>query len=121
MNQENHSRKAYFIITVICVLIITLAGSILLKLENKNTSVIMKAENNNRFFSEEQLKTTVMVNINAATKEELMLLSGIGEKKAEAIIEYRTKKPFSKIEDILNVEGIGQTIFEKIKNSISIS
>jgi len=61
------------------------------------------------------------VSINTATKEQLMDLSGIGESKAEAIITYRTNSGlFTKIEDIMNVSGIGESIFDKIKNSIII-
>ena len=47
------------------------------------------------------------VNLNLASKEELMTLPNIGEKRAEAIIEYREKKRFEKIEEIKNVSGIG--------------
>ncbi|RDU71947.1 DNA-binding protein [Helicobacter aurati] len=61
------------------------------------------------------------VNINTANQQELMALSGIGEAKAKAIIAYRTKTRFKKIEDIMQVSGIGQAIFDKIKNDITVS
>ncbi|HPZ24249.1 MAG TPA: ComEA family DNA-binding protein, partial [Bacilli bacterium] len=60
------------------------------------------------------------ININTATIEELQTLTGIGESKAKAIIEYREKTPFVKIEDIKNVTGIGDSLFEKIKDNISV-
>ncbi len=60
------------------------------------------------------------VNINTATLEELTKLTGIGEAKAKLIIEYRTNKPFKKIEDIMNVSGIGESAYEKIKNLITV-
>lgn len=60
------------------------------------------------------------VSINQGSKEDLMTLSGIGEKTAEKIIEYRTTNSFSTIEDIKNVSGIGDSIFEKIKDFITI-
>ncbi|MDD6878663.1 MAG: helix-hairpin-helix domain-containing protein [bacterium] len=61
------------------------------------------------------------ININTATLEELMKLPGIGESKANAIIEYRNKNgKFSKIEDIVNVSGIGSSVFEKIKDNITL-
>ena len=61
------------------------------------------------------------VNINTAGKEELMSLSGIGEAKAENIITYReTQGAFEKTEDIMNVNGIGENLFQKIKNDICV-
>lgn len=64
---------------------------------------------------------TTKININTATKEQLITLNGIGESKAEAILEYRnTKGTFTKIEDILNVSGISNTIYEKIKENITV-
>ena len=61
------------------------------------------------------------VNINTATQKELMSLSGIGESKAKAIVEYRSKTKFKKIEDIMQVPGIGKAIFEKIKKDITVT
>ena len=61
-----------------------------------------------------------LVSINTASKEELMTVSGIGESKALSIIEYRKTKRFEKIEDIKNVSGIGDKLFEKIKEYITI-
>jgi competence protein ComEA len=53
--------------------------------------------------------------------EELTTLNGIGEAKAIKIIEYRnTNGLFKSIEDIKNVSGIGETFYEKIKDSITI-
>ncbi len=81
---------------------------------------------NNACINEEQTGPTnntleqKNININIATKEELMTLSGIGESKALAIIEYREKNgPFEKTEDLKNVTGIGESIFAKIKENIT--
>lgn len=61
------------------------------------------------------------ININTASKEILMTLSKIGESKAESIIEYRTKNGgFKSIEEIKNVNGIGDSLFETIKDYITI-
>ena len=61
------------------------------------------------------------VNINSASLDELTTLTGIGEAKAKLIIEYRNKNGnFKNIEDIMNVKGIGQSLFDKIKNNIKI-
>ena len=56
------------------------------------------------------------VNINTADLDTLTQLKGIGEKKAEAIIKYREQVgKFKAVEDLLNVDGIGPKILEKIK------
>ena len=60
------------------------------------------------------------VNINNATLEELMTLTGIGESKAKNIIAYREKEKFKTIEDIKNISGIGDVLFEKIKDRIVV-
>ncbi len=66
-------------------------------------------------------ETTAAVNLNTATKEELMTLTGIGEAKADDIITYRTtNNGFKSIEEIKNVKGIGDSIFDKIKDRITI-
>lgn len=62
-----------------------------------------------------------LVNINTATKEELMGLPGIGERKADSIIEYRKSKSFSSPEDIMNISGIKEAAFNKIKDKICIN
>ncbi len=60
------------------------------------------------------------ISINTATKDELMTLSGIGEAKALSIIAYREKTPFKDISEIMNVSGIGESVYEKIKDYITI-
>ena len=61
------------------------------------------------------------VNLNTATKEELMTLRGIGEAKAEDIIRYREKSGgFTRIEDIMQISGIKNAAFEKIKDDITV-
>lgn len=61
------------------------------------------------------------VNINTAGREELMTLKGIGEARAEDIIRYRENNgKFQKIEDIMNVSGIKDAAFEKIRDDITV-
>lgn len=61
-----------------------------------------------------------VISILTATKEEWMLLPGIGETKANAIIEYRNTNGFQSIEDLKNVKGIGDSTFEKIKEYLTM-
>ena len=61
------------------------------------------------------------VNLNTASREELMTLRGIGESRADDIIHYRQEfGGFKSIEDIMNVSGIKNAAFEKIKDSITV-
>lgn len=60
------------------------------------------------------------ININTASKVELMKIKGIGEKTATKIINYRNKTPFGTIEDIQKVKGIGPKKFESMKDKITV-
>lgn len=60
------------------------------------------------------------ININTCTKEELMSLPGVGEVLAERILEYREQTSFKTLEDIMNVSGIGEKKFENIKELIIV-
>ena len=62
-----------------------------------------------------------MININTASKEELMQLEGVGSAIAERIVEYREANgPFEEPEDIMNVKGIGESTYEKNKDRIMV-
>jgi len=61
------------------------------------------------------------ININTANETQLMELEGIGETKAKAIIQYREQNgSFKMLEDLMNVSGIGQKTFDKLKENISL-
>lgn len=60
------------------------------------------------------------ININTATKDELKTLSSIGDKTADKIISYRENNKFKEIEDIKKVSGIGDKIFDDIKDEIRV-
>lgn len=84
-----------------------------------NDACIKKAE------TKENKKTTATtdnkVSINTGTLEELMTIPGIGESKAQAIIEYRTQNGnFETIEDIKNISGIGDATYDRLKEYITV-
>lgn len=81
-----------------------------------NDGCVSKETNEDKIEDNQNTK----ISINNATKEELTKLNGIGEKTAEKIIEYRKENKFKTIEDIKNVSGIGESLYEKIKDSITI-
>jgi competence protein ComEA len=68
-----------------------------------------------------QSRNDALININTADKETLMKLNGIGEVRAQQIIDFRTKNGmFVTAKDLLRIDGIGLTLFEKIKNDITV-
>lgn len=71
--------------------------------------------------AEKAAENSGIVNLNTATKEQLMTLKGVGESRAEDIIRYREESGgFKKIEDIMKVPGIKDAGFQKIKDSITV-
>jgi len=63
-----------------------------------------------------------LVNINSASDTELQVLPGVGPSKAAAIIEYReTNGRFRSIEDLMEISGIGEKTFEKLKEHITVN
>lgn len=74
-------------------------------------------KNNNNSLNE----NNNLININTATLSELQTLTGIGESKAQNIIDYRTTNGnFKSKEEIKNISGIGDALFEKIKDKITV-
>jgi competence protein ComEA len=62
------------------------------------------------------------VNLNTATVAQLVTLPGIGKSTAERILEYRQKSGgFKKIEDLMNVRGVGEKSFLKLKPLVTVS
>jgi len=62
------------------------------------------------------------VNINSADKKTLMTVKGVGEKRAEAIISYRDKYgPFKSVDELIEVEGIGQSTLDSNRESLTVT
>jgi competence ComEA-like helix-hairpin-helix protein len=64
--------------------------------------------------------TSGLVNLNTASKDELMSIKGIGEVMAGRIIEYREAHPFTDITELKNIKGIGEKTFDKIAPLVTI-
>lgn len=90
------------------------------EVEERNASGLWQ-DDNSANDSADLSESDGRVNINSAGKEELMTLTGIGERKAEAILEYRESHGgFGSVEELMQVEGIKQGTYEKIKDQIGI-
>lgn len=90
--------------------------SVIEKEENKTTEVVKPNDNN-----DESTSTNKLVNINTAGVKELSTLTGIGEAKAQKIIDYReANRGFKSIDEIMKVKGIGKATYEKFKANITI-
>lgn len=67
-------------------------------------------------------KAALVVNVNTASATELEQVPGIGPKVAARIVDYRTKKgPFRKLEELMNVQGIGEKSFLKLRTQLTIA
>ncbi len=80
-----------------------------------------RISSNDALVSKSAQKGTGPISINGASKEELMSLNGIGEARANAIITYRNSHGgFKTIEELMEVKGIGESLFSKIKEHITL-
>ena len=85
-----------------------------------NDLITADASSENPYLNGE-IESSGLININLATTETLKQLKGIGDVKAQAIIDYRNENGrFKNINEILNVKGIGEKTFEKIKDHITV-
>lgn len=78
-------------------------------------------EFNDACFCSETEETNNLISLNTATMEELMTLTGIGESKAKAIIKYREDNgSFTSLDQLKEISGIGDSIFDKVKEDITL-
>ena len=71
-------------------------------------------------FSTSLLAQEVIVELNTADIQSLCSLPGIGPKKAKAIIDYRMRRPFTRVTQLVQVKGIGRKTLKKLRNMIKV-
>lgn len=98
--------KIFFIVLVVISLFIT--GSL---------NVIAEETKKEASLEEQTVEEITLIDINSATSEELQTLPGVGPKLAQVIIDGR---PYEKIEDLLDVKGIGEKKLEKLKDLVEV-
>ncbi len=123
INKENKADKTknsiiYTLSTLIVILLVYILATAFIN--NKNKQIVHENDPGNiNDTSEFSTEIHDRININTDNIFELMQLPGIGTGKAEAIIEYRKENGnFNTTDELLNVSGIGQTTFDKIKDFI---
>ncbi len=92
------------------------------KQEAIDAQLVPKSQATTRLsYASSTVATGNKISLNSASMSELMQLNGVGEKKAQAIIEYRQQfGGFQKIEDLQKVKGIGSALFEKNKSRLAL-
>jgi len=81
--------------------------------DNKNDDSQSSGNTNNNDVNEK-------INLNTCTLEDILKVPGLGEKKAQAILEYRNDFGFRELDDLLNISGIGESTYEKIKDYFTL-
>ena len=95
-----------------------------IKINNKSNISVKESDvitnDKSDIVKESDSNKNTIVNINTCTLDELLSINGIGESKAKSIIEYRENVGlFTSKEDIMKVSGIGESLYDKIKDYIT--
>ena len=115
-------QKRYYILIFVFAIV---AGAFLKGIEEETFTIVHNstayAPEIDAVYAEQYLDDNKKININEADVYELDRLYGIGEGLAKRIIDYRTKNgKFEVIQDIMKVSGIGEKVFDGIKNNICV-
>lgn len=114
-----------YVIRICAILAVIAAGAVYSIYKNSNEEKFIRSADEKIDMpvieDGQELEKPGLININTADGEELASLDGIGKTIAERITAYREEHgPFECIEDIKNVKGIGEKLFEKIKDDITV-
>ena len=116
-------KETAILLVIACIFIVITVGQI--AITNSNTISVDIRDNVSTIsfdnLPESSETAHELININTASEDLLREIHGIGEVLARRIIEYReTNGPFSSVEDLMNVKGIGEATFEDMKPYISV-
>lgn len=121
-NNLGNNNKITLLCCMIGILLIYIIGMNYIniaRLDSETTDISTQDATDSTILSDETTASLIMVNINTDNIAELCQLSGIGESKAKAIIEYRKENGnFQYKEEVMKVKGIGENIYNKIKDNI---
>lgn len=117
---RNFNTQTKITLALLFVFICVICGYFIEKHSNTGFIYDIASEEENRVYNDTGNRIIDgKININTADAEEISSLEGIGEKTAQAIVDYRTEHgPFGKIEDIMLVNGIGEKTFDSVKDKI---
>ena len=116
-------KETAVLIVIACIFIVLTVGQIVIT--NSNTISVNVRDNESSVSLDIQSESSEarreLININTASEDLLCEVHGIGKVLALRIIEYReTNGPFTSIEELMNVKGIGEATFEEMKSYISV-
>ena len=110
-------REKLILLVLLTILLIGLAFG----LYQKRTVYIDVKPDNFTYSAEDRSTGTLKININESDAAGLMKLKGVGQVLAGRIIEYRSKNgSFRSVEELKKVNGVGEKLYEKIKNEVSV-
>lgn len=124
--RSNRSKHIKIIIFIAAVILLTCVGAVIERFEGDPFTIEkIQVEENTIVDVSPTAEPQVLyekININTADRELLCTLKGIGEVTADKIINYRTEHgDFGAIEEIMNVPGVGEKTFDRIKDAICVS
>lgn len=107
--------------------VVNLAGGLVDNADVNNINFAMTVSNNQMIVipitleNDASVKEEILININTSSVSELTILPGIGEVKAQNIVDYRNKNGmFTSVDQLKNVSGISETLFNKIKTMVTL-